>query len=200
MAKLSLNKSALHRERQQLALYQKVLPSLDLKRRQLMRETVVARHTLHDLQVAIEAYARKTAEKYPMLAHEKLGHEGVVRIAALSMGSENIVGVHLPLLENVTFEAPVYPLLGRPAWTEMLIARIEHAVKMELEKEVLHHRITLLERALTKVTQRVNLFEKVLIPTAKANIKKIVVVLDDMQRASVVRSKIAKAKHEGERG
>jgi len=164
-----------------------------------MRETVIARRAFRAAQEAIEAYTLQTAEKYPMLAHEKLGHEGVVRIREVAVGSENLVGVHLPFLEEVTFEAPVYPLLGRPAWTEMLIARIERAAKMELEKEILHHRITLLERALRKITQRVNLFEKVLIPNARANIKKIAVVLDDMQRAGVVRSKIAKSRHQGER-
>ena len=38
MAKLKLSKSALQQERSQLALYQRTLPSLDLKRRQLTVE------------------------------------------------------------------------------------------------------------------------------------------------------------------
>lgn len=197
MAKLSLNKSALHKERTQLALYKKVLPSLDLKRRQLVQETVVARHALHEAQAASESYARETAHKYPMLAQTKIKHSGLVHIRHVAIGMQNVVGVELPVLEEVTFDPPAYPLLGRPAWTEMLIARIQQAVKVELEKDVQHHRIVLLERALAKITQRVNLFEKVLIPTAQANIKKIAVALDDMQRASVVRSKIAKSKHRG---
>lgn len=197
MAKLSLNKSALHKERTQLALYKKVLPSLDLKRRQLMRETALARRALHEAAAAIDAFTDETARKYPMLAHEKIDHAGLVRIRHAAVVSQNVVGVQLPVLDGVTFEPVQYPLLGRPAWTEMLIARLHDAVRMEIEKEVLHHRIALLERALTKITQRVNLFEKVLIPTAQANIKKIALVLDDMQRAGVVRSKLAKSKHHG---
>lgn len=42
-------------------------------------------------------------------------------------------------------------------------------------------------------SQRVNLFEKVMIPTAKANIKKINIYLGDQQTAAVVRGKIAKS-------
>jgi V/A-type H+-transporting ATPase subunit D len=40
----------------------------------------------------------------------------------------------------------------------------------------------------------VNLFEKVLIPKAEQNIRKIVIFLSDQERAAVVRSKIAKNK------
>jgi V/A-type H+-transporting ATPase subunit D len=44
------------------------------------------------------------------------------------------------------------------------------------------------------VTQRVNLFEKVLIPRARKSIQRIRVYLSDEERAAVVRSKIAKRK------
>ena len=46
-----------------------------------------------------------------------------------------------------------------------------------------------------KVTQRVNLFEKVLIPRTREQIRRIRIYLSDAERAAVVRSKIAKRKH-----
>jgi V/A-type H+-transporting ATPase subunit D len=45
-----------------------------------------------------------------------------------------------------------------------------------------------------RITQRVNLFEKVLIPNAKRDIARIQIFLSDVERAAVVTSKIAKAK------
>jgi V/A-type H+-transporting ATPase subunit D len=39
----------------------------------------------------------------------------------------------------------------------------------------------------------VNLFEKILIPTAKKNIQRIQIFLGDADRSAIVRSKIAKA-------
>ena len=39
MAKLKLSKQALHHQQEQLKLYKRLLPSLDLKRRQLAMET-----------------------------------------------------------------------------------------------------------------------------------------------------------------
>ena len=53
-------------------------------------------------------------------------------------------------------------------------------------------RVRLLEQAVRRITQRVNLFEKILIPTAKENIKKIQIYLADAERAAVVRSKLTK--------
>ena len=52
------------------------------------------------------------------------------------------------------------------------------------------------DAAVTKVTQRVNLFEKVLIPQARNNVRRIQIALGDVERAAVVTSKIAKRKRE----
>ena len=53
-------------------------------------------------------------------------------------------------------------------------------------------RVFILERAVRKITQRTNLFEKILIPEAKGNIRKIQIYLADAERAAVIRSKITK--------
>jgi V/A-type H+-transporting ATPase subunit D len=71
---------------------------------------------------------------------------------------------------------------------------IELHVRLTVERR----RVALLEEAVRKVTQRVNLFEKVLIPRAKEHIRKIRIYLSDAERAAVVRSKIAKRKHAAE--
>ena len=47
-------------------------------------------------------------------------------------------------------------------------------------------RIRRVELAMRRVTQRVNLFEKILKPEAKANIRKIMLHLGDAERAAVV--------------
>jgi V/A-type H+-transporting ATPase subunit D len=52
--------------------------------------------------------------------------------------------------------------------------------------------------AVRRITQRVNLFEKVLIPQTRENIRRINVYLGDAERAAVVGAKIAKRKREAE--
>ena len=55
MAKIRLSKNELSRQRTQLKLYQKLLPSLDLKRRQLTVELAKARQALEETRAAVES-------------------------------------------------------------------------------------------------------------------------------------------------
>ncbi len=58
MAKLKLSKSALQQERNQLKLYQRTLPSLDLKRRQLTVELAKAKRALAAAEQAVVELGR----------------------------------------------------------------------------------------------------------------------------------------------
>ena len=77
---------------------------------------------------------------------------------------------------------------------DRLVELLKDALQSHIEKQVAAQRLELLDKAVRTITQRVNLFDKVLIPRAQANIKKIQVFLSDSDRAAVVRSKISKAK------
>ena len=67
MAKLRLSKSALQEQRSQLTLYQRTLPSLDLKRRQLSVELARARQELVEAQQAVETLEISIGEQLPMV-------------------------------------------------------------------------------------------------------------------------------------
>jgi V/A-type H+-transporting ATPase subunit D len=86
-------------------------------------------------------------------------------------------------------------MLGKPHWVDVLVERLKEAVWLHQKLNVSKKRVDILEYAVRKITQRVNLFEKVLIPRTRNNIKKIQIFLGDAERAAVVRSKIAKRKH-----
>ena len=61
---------------------------------------------------------------------------------------------------------------------------------------VLDERTRILEQQVRRVTQRVNLFDQILIPRARKNIKRIQIFLGDLERAAVTRAKLAKGKGE----
>ena len=77
-------------------------------------------------------------------------------------------------------------------WVDLAAVKLEQALSLDLEAEVLEEQVRLLTRELRTTTQRVNLFEKVKIPETKMNIKSISVYLGDQQVAAVVRGKISK--------
>jgi len=77
---------------------------------------------------------------------------------------------------------------------DRLVDELSQMLELQVQLAVQERRVALLDEAVRKVTQRVNLFEKVLIPRARENIKRIRIYLADAERAAVVRSKIAKRK------
>jgi V/A-type H+/Na+-transporting ATPase subunit D len=194
MPKVSLSKSSLQKERTQLKLYQKMLPSLDLKRQQLTIELAKAKAEYEAIKARLDMLMSSTADQLPMIAFEKIGVSGLVKMEAVSVGSENIVGVRLPVMKQLKCSVREYSLFTKPFWVDILVDRLREAAELSARIHVAEKRLKILEQAKRRISQRVNLFEKVLIPTVRGNIKRIVTYLGDMERTSVVRSKIAKKK------
>lgn len=194
MAKLRLSKAALAKERQALKLYQRLLPSLDLKRRQLTVESDRARAAHREAQAAVERRERDLGNKLPMVANPNIDLRGLVAVRKVTTGTENVVGVKVPVLEHVEYDVAEYSFIGTPAWVDELIARMQEVIELRLKVTLAKQRVAALEYAVRRVTQRVNLFDRILIPNAKRHIKKIQVFLGDLERDAVIRSKLAKNK------
>ncbi len=192
MAELNLSKSGLQKQRDDLRLYERVLPSLDLKRMQLAAELKRARQQLAEAKAEVEKLNKQVAEQLPMLANRDIDVSGLVQVEAFRIEEENLVGVKLPKLVAVKCRVAEYSMLAKPHWVDMLVEQLKHMVEQKTRVEVSAERVRLLEQAERRITQRVNLFDKILIPTAKKNIKKIRIYLADAERAAVVRSKITK--------
>ncbi|MBL3600979.1 MAG: V-type ATP synthase subunit D [gamma proteobacterium endosymbiont of Lamellibrachia anaximandri] len=200
MARLALNKSSLTRQNQLLKGYRDFLPSLDMKRKQLLAEQAKARAMHSSEQSQLDAVSPWINEQLPMLAYQAISLEGLVSIAGVSLGEENVMGVRLPLLESVEFQLADYPLLARPHWVDPLVEKLKQALEMRLRMQVAERRLKLLEAEVRTITQRVNLFDKVLIPRSREQIRKIRIYLADEARAGVVRAKLAKRKKQAEGG
>ena len=192
MGKPVLSKSGLQKERENMRLYERVLPSLELKRMQLSAELKRARQALMDVRAETERRLRQVSLQLPMLADGEMDLAGLVHVEEIDIQEENIVGVRLPRLMGVRCRIVDYAMLARPHWVDMLVDQLEQMVTQKALVQVTADRVRLLEQSSRKVTQRTNLFEKILIPQAKDNIRKIRIYLADADRASVVRSKITK--------
>ncbi|WP_210396483.1 V-type ATP synthase subunit D [Motiliproteus sediminis] len=194
MGKLALNKSSMHRESKRLKSFEQYLPALDLKRKQIIGERFKARRRMAEIEQEIAEQRQRVGEQLPMLAEMNLELEGLVQLEQVTLGDENLVGIHLPVLADLRVARAPYSLFSRPHWIDALANQLEQMLRLKLEKRIQHRRIELLEQALQKTTQRINLFEKVLIPQARENIRRIQIFLSDGERAGVVRAKISKDK------
>lgn len=195
MARLQLNKSSLAREQTQLKSYERFLPSLDLKRQQLMAERAKAREDVQRLQDEVQELAQKVGEKLPMLAQQGVDLDGLVALKDYKVKEVNVVGVKMPALDRIEVAVRLYSYLAKPHWVDAAARLLHDMIEARLRVKVAEERVKIFDRAVATITQRVNLFEKVLIPRAKANIKKIRIYLSDEQMQAVVRSKISKRKH-----
>ena len=199
MAKLKLSKHELHEQQEQLKLYRRLLPSLDLKRRQLSIEVQKAREEYAAAQSAVDALETRIGEELPMLADEEFRLGGLVQLNSFNVIEQNVVGVKLPFLDSLDCTVADYSKLATPPWVDTLVQRLKDATEQRMRAEIANQRRNILQTAVRRITQRVNLFEKILIPTAIQNIQKIRIFLGDAERASVVTSKLAKKKQQKQR-
>lgn len=198
MARLALNKTTLSKQSQQLKIFERFLPSLDLKRKQLLTERSKAAAALKLTQDELDPIDRLVREQLPMASREDVDLSGLVNIKDVKLGQENVVGVKIPVLESVDMEVREYGLLGRPHWVDRLAQLLRKTVELQIQVQVERRRLALLEVGVRKITQRVNLFEKVLIPRTREHIRRIRIFLSDYERAGVVQAKISKKKRVAE--
>ncbi len=198
MARIPLSKSQLAREKENLASFNRYLPALDLKRQQLMGARNRGRRDLARLEAELAELIRATGSQLPMLAERRMNLKGLVKLDAVRLGTQNVAGVQLPIVEDVSVVVAPYGRLLRPHWVDAVADRLAAAIRLRVEIDVARQRLEVLNAAVTKVTQRVNLFEKVLKPQAEANIRRILVFLGDAERAAVVGAKLAKSKRAAE--
>jgi V/A-type H+-transporting ATPase subunit D len=192
MARLALSKSSLSVQNRRLKTFERYLPSLDLKRRQLIAERAKAARAIEVTEAEIAELRRQVEEGLPMGSSEEVNIENLVHINRVKLGEENVMGVRLPLVRKVELKRADYALLAKPEWVDGFAWRMEEMLQIRLRIQVERRRLMLLDEAVRTITQRVNLFDKVLIPQTRNNIRRIQIFLADGERAAMVRAKIAK--------
>jgi len=192
--KPKFNKTALKGQRDGLSKYEKFLPILLLKKMQLQLvirqlEPVMEgkRHELEETVAGIRPWAG-------LLSDATVDMEDYLRVGEVRVRKDNIAGVEVPEFDRVIFEEVPYSLFATPAWLDRALEALRRLAAVREELQVLLEKDRLLKEELRTTTQRVNLFEKKLIPELRENIRKIKIFLGDEETAAVGRAKLAKAK------
>lgn len=194
MAKIKLTKNELKVQKDSLKMYKRYLPTLQLKKQQLQTEIRTIDAKAKDVRAQRIALEKEFDEWISVFGEVDAFKPEMVTVKNIKKGFGNIAGVTIPVYEGADFSRSDYDLYETPLWIDLAADRMEKALSLDLEADVLDEQVRLLSQELRTTTQRVNLFEKVKIPETKFNIKKISVYLGDEQVAAVVRSKISKKK------
>ena len=194
MAKIKLTKNEQKAQKDALKMYQRYLPTLTLKKQQLQSEIRIIEQKANEVRAARDALEKEFQVWISVFGEQDAFTPDMVTVRNIKKGVGNIAGVSIPVYEGAEFGRGDYDLYATPLWIDLAADRMEKSLSLDLEASVLDEQVRLLSQELRTTTQRVNLFEKVKIPEAKANIKKISVYLGDQQVSEVVRSKISKKK------
>ncbi len=193
--KIKLTRPELRHQRDALERYERYLPMLKLKQQQLQ---LTLRDLNRELLAARSEFdrSRRRFEQYRPVTRDKAGVnvEKLAEPAEVNTTRTNVAGVNVPQFRGVNFSQARYSLFGTPPWVDQALADLRELNEHKVRCETLGEARRLLNMELTRIIQRVNLFEKVMIPQCRENIRRIRIHLGDEMTAAVGRSKIAKSK------
>ena len=195
MAMLKLTKNELRIQQNRLILFQKYLPTLQLKKAMLQFEVDQANAEIGFFKEEF-LKARKKVDDFSALLQDVSATRVLenAEIVHVQKHYENIAGVEIPVFDTIAFKDTDYFLFDTPVWTDLAIVQMREAISIKEKMNIAIEKKRALEKELREVSIRVNLFEKILIPRAQDNIKKIRVFLGDQQLAAVAQAKVAKRK------
>jgi len=195
--KIKFTRTELKQQRDALARFKRYLPTLKLKQQQVQASIVQTRQAFRKIQGAVKA-TKRTISAYDGLFNDAAGvnFRKSATPDSVVTSTHSIAGVYVPRLERIGFPKVDYSLFATAPWVDRALADFKKLNRQTAELDILQQCIDLLQAELKKVMQRVNLFEKVMIPNTLENIRRIRIALGDQMTAGVARAKIAKAKLE----
>ncbi len=192
---IKLTKTELRDQQVRLSQLQKYLPTLQLKKALLQIEVNLTQHEIESLQEEFST-AEQKVRAYASLFSDRNATDlfTSVKIKEVVKSLENIAGVEIPVFNEILFQEDDYFLFDAPVWLEAGVLGVKGLIILKEKMEVVREKKRALEKELRDVSIRVNLFEKIMIPRAVENIKKIKIFLGDQQLAAVSQAKVSKKK------
>jgi V/A-type H+/Na+-transporting ATPase subunit D len=198
--KIKLTWAELRQQRKAQERFELYLPLLQLKQQQLQSAILKAEKEYQTVQASVDIITEKISG-YRDIFNEPAG----VNLGTLSEPEDvktvmtNVAGVKVPVFESAAFPQAGYSLFSTPDWIDRALSDQCEKNLGQLKLEILGQKLMLLRKELKKITQRVNLFEKIIIPETRENIRRIRIALNDRMTAAVARAKFAKKKTETRR-
>jgi len=177
---------------------ERAIPILELKQKQLTLEC-------NQLRREIEGLKRKMEERVKDLSSEALilinkDPAKLITTKKVILVPGVIGGVRVKLFKDVVFEEGKYSLAATPPVFDYVLATVKEIKRLHYNIIVLEEAYRVLATELKKVTQRINLFDKKLIPELLEAETYLYERLGDRERETTVIAKVAKQKYAGTTG
>jgi len=193
MAKIRLTKNELKKQKDNLKRYTRYLPTLELKKKQLLQEIRRIQHEIDSLQHERQKVEKEVSQWAGVFA-DGTDLTPFLQIEEIKTSEGNIAGIEIPIFEDVKFQPSEVDDFTTPLWVDTGITVSQNQIRKRIEQEISEQQQAIVREELRITIQRIKMFEEVKIPEAKEAIRVIRIFLGDLQTAEVIRGKIAKSK------
>lgn len=193
MAKVRLTKNELKKQKDNLKRFTRYLPTLELKKKQLLMEIRRIQHEIDLLQEEsrrVETDVRQWSDVFA----EEVDLTVFLQVQEVVTSEGNIAGIEIPIFEDVVFDETEADVFSTPFWVDRGIKILREQIRRQAKWQIAEKQQEIVRDELRTTIQRIKLFEEVKIPEAKEAIRTIQIFMGDQMTAEVVRGKIAKAK------
>jgi len=195
MAEVKLTKNALRDQQVRLVQLQKYLPTLQLKKAMLQLEVNEAKTELYVINEDIRGKKEQINAYSALFSNpDELDILEYFQVEKVLTQKENIAGVEFEVFQGIEIKEKKFFLFDQPVWLISALKSIRELVEAREKAKLVDLKKQALENELRQVSIRVNLFDKVLIPRAQEQIKKIKIFLQDQYLSAVSQAKVAKEK------
>jgi V/A-type H+-transporting ATPase subunit D len=202
MRKISSTRTALLARKEQIKLARQGHELLEQKRRALMEELLrvadVVMAESETLQQVAAAAQRALARACATAGEETVKSVALASrdILPLRIGSINVMGVTVPVIEQTRVTRPAYDrgysVIGTSTTLDEAAAAFEAEVDMIVQLAESELRLRRLIGEIQRTSRRVNALKNILIPQLEAETSYIQMTLDERERADHFRLKLAK--------
>ena len=191
--KFQYNKTSLQQLEKNLKMRQRTLPIIKNKETALRLEVKKCKEEAVELEEKLKSQIEGYESMYALWGEFDAS---LVTLKDVEMGVKKIAGVRVPILTNIRLDVKSFGLFSSPKWYFDGINLLQGLAKTAVEREFVDAKLSLLEHARKKTTQKVNLFEKVQLPGFQEAIRKIKRFMEDEENLSKSSQKILKSLQE----
>jgi len=186
---LKYNKTALREFQKKLQIRERALPTLKNKEavlRAMVLETKKGIEQIDNLLLS------KIKENEPWKDLWQEFNTNLIQIAKVHSTKIKVAGIDIPVFESLDTMEQDFSLFSNPFWFSNGVQELKEILEIRARKEYLSNKLALLEHARKKATQKVNLYEKVQIPTLASAIRQIKRYLEDEENLAKAGQKLLK--------
>jgi V/A-type H+-transporting ATPase subunit D len=186
---LKYNKTALREFQKKLQIRERALPTL--KNKEAVLRAIVL-ETKKEIEHIDDLLLSKIEKNEPWKDLWQEFNTNLIQIAKVYSTKIKLAGIDIPVFENLDTMEQNFSIFSNPNWFKNGVQELKEVLEIRVRKEYLSNKLSLLEQARKKATQKVNLYEKVQIPTLASAIRQIKRYLEDEENLAKAGQKLLK--------